>query len=201
MSEPLFSMDDIVKQSHGNSDKKQAAKLKVFDKKHFQSVNNIHELLSPPGEGEIYFIWTLRSFNAFSFINYFLEHKGKIDDLIITTYNISRIIISALMRLIDENKIDHLTLFLSDAAKSLFPKSYNELMEQAKKRPDKVKFHYAWNHSKVTLINIGKEYFILEGSGNFSENSRHEQYILINDKETYEFRKQWILAEIDTISE
>lgn len=198
MSKPLFNIEDLKGSSKDGSDRKQSATMKVFEKKHCQAVNNIGELISPPSPGEIYFIWSLRSFNAFSFIKYFLEHKGPIDDLIITSYNMSRIIITALMRLLDENQVKHLTLFLSDAAKNLFPKSYIELMEQGTKRPDKMKFHYAWNHSKIALIKISDDYYVLEGSGNFSENSRHEQYLLTNDKELYEFRRNWILAEINT---
>ena len=46
-----------------------------------------------------------------------------------------------------------------------------------------------WNHSKVQLIKSDGNYFVVEGSGNFSENAANEQYIFVNNEEVYRFRK------------
>ena len=35
-------------------------------------------------------------------------------------------------------------------------------------------------------------YYILEGSGNLSFNSRVEQYVIDNDKELFNFTKDWM---------
>jgi len=199
MNEPLFKMSDITKPDAAvnSEDKKQEAMMKRFILKHSQALNNVAELCGKlPDHGEFFALWSLRSFNTFTFIQYFIDQRGSIDDLIITTYNMSRLVIGALMRLVDEGKINKLTIILSDAAKSLFPASYKMMLEEAEKRADKVSYHYSWNHSKVALAQITDECFVLEGSGNFSENARHEQYILTNNSELYEFRKKWILGSI-----
>lgn len=199
MSEPLFRMSEITKPDSAVSseDKKQDAFMKRFMMKHSRALNNVAELCGKlPDHGEFFALWSLRSFNTFTFIQYFIEQRGTIDDLIITTYNMSRLVIGALMRLVDEGKIHKLTIILSDAAKSLFPASYTMMLEEAGKRTDKVSYHYSWNHSKVALAQIADDCFVLEGSGNFSENSRHEQYILTNNSELYEFRKSWILRAV-----
>lgn len=49
---------------------------------------------------------------------------------------------------------------------------------------------FAWNHSKVNLIQTHDEYYVIEGSGNWSNNAHFEQYIFVNDKEVFDFRKQ-----------
>lgn len=199
MNELPFRLSDFKKNASGVAveEKHHDAMMKRFAQRHSQALNNVQELCGKlPEYAEFYALWTLKSFNAFTFIQYFIAERGKIDELIITTYNMSRLVIGALMRLVDTGKIDSLTVFLSDAAKSLFPASYKMVQEESVKRADKVKFHYAWNHSKVALAKIAEDYFVLEGSGNFSENSRHEQYILTNNDELYEFRKKWIIDSI-----
>lgn len=63
---------------------------------------------------------------------------------------------------------------------------------------NQIHFHvkYAWNHSKVTLLRSSDNHFVIEGSGNFSDNSRHEQYIFLNSKKVFYFRKNWIMNDI-----
>ena len=90
MSEPLFKYNDLIKQDAGVSgeDKKHAAFMKRFMMRHSQVLNNVAELCGElPEHGEFYALWSLRSFNTFTFVQYFINQRGAIDDLIITTYN------------------------------------------------------------------------------------------------------------------
>ena len=48
------------------------------------------------------------------------------------------------------------------------------------------------NHTKIILFQIGDNYYTIEGSANFSSNPRIEQYNMINDRQLYEFHKQWM---------
>lgn len=79
-------------------------------------------------------------------------------------------------------------LYVSDVAKSMFPKAFEALNEINARTPN-LNVNYVWNHSKVAIIQCADNYFVCEGSGNFSNNARHEQYILINDQKFHEFRK------------
>ena len=49
-----------------------------------------------PQEGVTIYLWTLNSFNAFTFIPYIIDQTGKIIELIISTYSINVRIINAL---------------------------------------------------------------------------------------------------------
>lgn len=156
------------------------------------SIENLKDLAGKlPLPGEIFFLWSLKSFNAFSFIKYVITERGRIDELILSSYNITKMIFETLMRLVDNRLISHLHLTLSDVAKTRFPQIYDLVNGESAKR-DQVDVLYMWNHSKVSLMRSGDDHFIVEGSGNFSENSRHEQYIFMNSKEIYEFRGEWI---------
>ena len=48
------------------------------------------------------------------------------------------------------------------------------------------------NHSKVTLLKMGNEYFTIEGSANYTANPRIEQFVLSNHKELYYFHREWM---------
>ncbi len=144
-----------------------------------------------PSENEIFFMWTLNSFNAFTFVPFIIKNVGIIDELIISTYSINRRIIDAFMRYFDAGKILNLTVLISDSLKYRLPKVYDHLQSLIANRP-RIWVIYAWNHSKIALARSGKDHFVFEGSGNFSENSQYEQYILINSQKIYEFRRQCI---------
>jgi len=44
----------------------------------------------------------------------------------------------------------------------------------------------------IRTAECGK-HIVFEGSGNLSDNARIEQYILENNKQAYEFHKNWIM--------
>jgi len=161
------------------------------------SLSNLSELAqSLPMFHQIYFLWSLKSFNAFAFIHFVLQQRAAIDELVISSYNITREIFIKLLALLDEGSIRHMHLTLSDVAKSRFPLVYDLVNGEASRR-DNLEVLYLWNHSKVTLMRCGSDHFIVEGSGNFSENSRHEQYVFLNNPQIYEFRSAWIKNSIN----
>jgi len=180
--------DEQVSEQKG----KQSIHRSTLDKYDTISIDNLKDLAGRlPLPGEIYFLWSLKSFNAFAFIKYVITERGKVDELTLSSYNITKVIFETLMRLVDNGLITHLHLTLSDVAKTRFPQIYDLVNGEADKR-DQVDVLYMWNHSKVSLMRSEDDHFIVEGSGNFSENSRHEQYIFANSKEIYEFRREWI---------
>jgi hypothetical protein len=190
----FFSLSDINSQQAATD--KSALAVSEFVNTHFQKIGHISELSKNlPNPGEAFFIWTVNQFNAFSFIPYLLSLVGSINNLTITTYSMNIKIIDALNSFLQQKNIDNVFILISDSAKFRIPKVVDHL-NQFNEAYHNVTVRYAWNHSKVTLMNCGDDYFVLEGSGNFSENSRHEQYILINSKDIYEFRKKWIIDEI-----
>ncbi len=180
----LFKLDEINK-SKEQSDS--SAHREKFLKTHFRKVESIKNLLGDyPSEGEAYFLFTLKSFNAFTFIVYIIKHIGVIDELTFSTYSINERILSSLIKWYDKGQIKAINMIISDSIRHRMPKIKDLLDMYSRNR--KMKIAYCWNHSKVTLIKTEDHYFIIEGSGNFSENAMHEQYLFMNSKSVYDFR-------------
>ena len=168
--------------------------VEQFLSTHQVKLNSLKSLVgNPPSPGVAYFIWTDKSFNAFTFIPYFIKEYGYIKELVISTYSINQRILDSFSRYINMGKIQSIILLLSETMKFRNPKVADQLAIYANTHKDIIRFHFGWNHSKITLLNCGDQFFTAEGSGNWSENSRHEQYVMINSQKVFEFRKNCII--------
>jgi hypothetical protein len=83
--------------------------------------------------------------------------------------------------------IERITLLVSDSMIKRNPLVIDNLMGMAKSRPN-VMVLYAWVHAKVCLLQTHENHFVIEGSGNWSENAYYEQYVFANSKALYDFR-------------
>ena len=90
-----------------------------------------------PERDECMFLWTVNSFNAFTFIPYVLKYGGIIDRLSVTTYSINKRIIDALVRYMDSGQIKNVDLLLSDSLKYRVPLIIDHLSHIASNRTDK----------------------------------------------------------------
>lgn len=185
-----FSLDDLedpVEEKPSTS----GIHVEKFLQLHEARISTVKQLTGLlPTDGEIFFLWTVNSFNAFTFIPLIIHDHGVIDELIIATYSINIRIIDALVRLIDKKLIHQVDIFISDSIKTRLPKVYDHLMALVEQKP--VRVYYSWTHAKIALIRSGENYYDVEGSGNWGENAQHEQYVLVNSKSVFEFRKKEI---------
>ncbi|MCH8490019.1 MAG: hypothetical protein LAT81_08840 [Oceanicaulis sp.] len=171
--------------------------LEKFLLEHQEAVKSIKELVGKtPNEGEAYFIWSLNSFNAFTFIPYLVEIHGGIQELVISTYGVNMRIADALLRHIQNGTVEQIEMLIADSLKFRMPKVVDHLKAICENHPQ-ITVKYAWNHSKVMLARCGNQHYVIEGSGNFSENARNEQYIFYQSQRIYEFRKQCIQSAIE----
>lgn len=181
--ELLNRSDDISSPQHST---RSTSTCEAFENMHIEKVNNLKQLMGRvPGRGEIYFLWTLNSFNAFTFITYIIKHFGTIRQLTFSTYSINERILTSLVRWYDKGAIEKIYICISDSIRSRVPKVNDQL--QAFSSTRNIEIGYAWNHSKVTLIRTDEHFFVVAGSGNFSENALNEQYIFLNDERVYNF--------------
>jgi len=141
-----------------------------------------------PEPGEFFALWTKKSFNAFTFIPYFISLFAVIDHLVLSTYSINKRIVDSLIKKIDQGKVLKVEIFISDSIKHRMPSVVDHLEPMIAQRSDRISVVYAWNHSKISLVNIQDKFYCIEGSGNWSENAQYEQYLLFNDKKMYDFR-------------
>jgi hypothetical protein len=159
---------------------------------HLAKVESIKDLNGRlPGEGEIFFLWTLNSFNAFTFIPYMIKSNGNIEELIISTYSISTRILNALIHYIEKRKIEKCHIMISDSIKFRLPKVQEQILYYVGRNPA-FTVSYGWNHSKICLMGTRDGHFVVEGSVNFSENAQYEQYVFVNSSKIFEFRKNMI---------
>jgi hypothetical protein len=159
-----------------------------FDEMHDQKISTIKMLCGRlPEENEVFFLETTNSFNAFTFIVYLIKHAGRIDDLFIATYSINARILESLTNRIEKNEIGEICLYLAESIRYRMPKVKDQL-DMMIKSFENFQVEYAWTHKKVIAARVGDAHFVVEGSGNFSENSAEEQYIFMRSKRIYEFR-------------
>ncbi|WP_421977838.1 hypothetical protein [Roseivirga seohaensis] len=158
-----------------------------FIQKHFLKIKNLKNLVGDfPLPGQVYFLFTLKSFNAFTFIVYTIKNVGIIDCLSLSTYSLNERILNSIIKWYDKGQIKQINITISDSIRHRMPK-VNDLLELYSADRN-INITRAWNHSKITLIKVASHHFVIEGSGNFSENAMHEQYIWTNDPEVYDFR-------------
>lgn len=192
---PLFDLNKIGKQA--TEPQPPEAKDKQLGLKylaeHYQKVESLKNLNGHlPQMGEVFFLFTLNSFNAFTFIPYIIKERGQIHELVISTYSINQRILQAFSKLMHSGELHTVNILISDSIKFRVPKVADQLQHLQEVYAGRLTVNFAWNHSKITLIKTAKDYFVAEGSGNWSENAANEQYILLNNEQVYNFRKSCI---------
>lgn len=172
------------------------ARLSIrFLAEHYEKIQSVKDLIGrPPAPGHSLFLWTEMSFNGFTFIPYLVKERNHIDELVLSTYSINKRILLSFMRMVDAGSIGKIRILVADSLKHQRPAVTGQLDYFAESNPDRLHVTYAWNHSKIMLARCGKDHFVIEGSGNWSENSRHEQYLFCNSEELFRFRKGCIEA-------
>jgi hypothetical protein len=154
---------------------------------HFEKVASLQEDLTRlPTPGEIFFLLSEGSFNAFTFIP-LIAKRFPVKELFASTYSISRRVVEAVIEMHDKGMIEQVTLLVSESMIKRNPVTIDNLMAMAKDRPN-VNVLYAWVHAKVCLLRTHEFHYVIEGSGNWAENAQYEQYLLANDKGLYDFR-------------
>lgn len=163
--------------------------LSKYLNKHYQRIKNLpDDLLRLPSPEEVFFLDTENAFNAFTFI-VMVAKTQSIKELFASTYSINIRVIESLMELHDNGFIDKINLMVSDSLIKRNPTTIDLLSALVKSRPN-IKVIYTWNHSKVSLMQTEYNYYVVEGSGNWSENALIEQYVFTNSQMVFEGRKK-----------
>lgn len=188
----LFSLAEFAapERSQNTGDRSEVLRMK-FLRKHEAKIESLKQLVgTTPDQGEAVFLYTLKSFNAFTFIVYVIKHVGVIEELCLSTYSLNERILTSMVKWYDKGQIKQIRISISDSIRHRMPKVYDLIELQSQSRDFQV--NYCWNHSKITLMKTAGANYVVEGSGNFSENAMHEQYIWMNDSQIYAFRKACI---------
>lgn len=156
---------------------------------HCEKLQNLEkDLTRLPGQNEFFFLQTENSFNAFTFIPLVCQHE-RIKQLYASTYSISSKVVNALVELHDSGFVDAITLLISDSMIKRNPTTIDNLCSMAASRGN-ITVLFTWVHAKVCILETDNHHYIIEGSGNWSDNAQYEQYVFGNSQSVYEFRKE-----------
>jgi len=189
-----FWDDDI------SSDKlKQRAirRIKKNNEIHFIKAKALSDLCQKPKKNEQYRIITEKQFNAYALILHLLESEP-IDEMYLAIYRINQPTVKSIINFIEADKIKNATFVISNFFnQTKKPERWAiELKEYCEKKKN-CRHIYIHNHAKVLAIKTKTGYYIFEGSGNMSDNARIEQYLYENNKEVFDFHKNWMLELIN----
>lgn len=150
-----------------------------------------------PKEGEYKSFQSAGLSDAGSFLYAVVEEFLIIEEAIIATWTISKKNVLKILDYIDNGKINKLIFLINDGmlnTNSTKP-IYSFMRLEFDKRKDKILYNVANSHAKIQCYKTSQNYLTISGSGNWSENPRIENYIILGHKKEYEYNKQWISLE------
>lgn len=163
-----------------------------FDNLLCKSVSSFSEILHQgiPKKNYQLRIVTSKAFNAITLLDYCFKNF-KITEVYVAVYRMNKNSAKYIIDLIQNSEFN-ISIVVSNFFRN--NKNYEEwarLLVDLKSENLKVSF--AQNHAKVFLCKtICGKYIVFEGSGNLSDNARIEQYLLEDNKKSFDFHKKWI---------
>jgi hypothetical protein len=189
LSDPLLT-DNNGKASLRKREWKKAVKTQNRDA---EFVDLINEIGGMPKHDEVVYMKSNGLSDTGSIFRY-ISNNYDLNELYLSTWIISRPNIEHLEALVANNKISHIYFVASTRLKQLTKSNYAFLVEQFKKHPNKITFKITNSHAKTFSVSTKEgDYFTVTGSGNWTENPRIENYVILNDKNAFDHNKDWML--------
>jgi hypothetical protein len=189
----LFELDDKVED---NSTKLMTSrKIKINDKlkvKSFLKKEKAIVVMSEiPEPGESIHIVSNGTFDYFTLVPIAIELMGgNINDFYFSTWTLNNSNCESILKLYDEKKVKSINCLVGLYFMKREAQVFNMIYEGLKERGQRIFSNE--NHSKVTLLENGKDFIVICGSANFTSNPRIEQFTIYNSKELFDFHKSWM---------
>jgi len=152
------------------------------------------EKIGLPERGSQIMMVSDESFNSLTFLLYIMKDVEYIDELVLSFYSFSMKALKFVEDLVDQGivkKFIFQTSYLRKYGTSVaLPQKISSMIEKFGK--DRVSGSFINSHAKIMLCNIGDKYYVVEGSGNLPLKVKMEQYLVEDNKESYDFHKNWI---------
>jgi len=159
---------------------------------HFKKAKALSDLCEKPKQGEQWRIVTEKQFNAFAVILNVLQEEI-IEELYLAIYRINEPTVASIIDYIESGKIKKAYFVISNFFnQTKKPERWAIQLKEFANKNKNTKHVYTHNHSKCLAVKTKDNYYVFEGSGNMSDNARIEQYVYENNKQVFEFHKQWI---------
>lgn len=162
--------------------------FKKFAAKNTQTLKKV-EQIGLPQKGEQVRLITMNAFNTISIVDY-ISRQEKITKAVFVIFAINQSAARLLIEMEKAGRIDNIKFIIS-SIRNAGHESKSKAVDMLKERFNDL--IYVNSHAKISILKtINDNYYVIEGSGNFSFNGRIEQYIIDNDKLLYDFSKKWI---------
>lgn len=132
--------------------------------------------------------------NVGDFYQYYRDKYEVIDELCISTWIISRDYIEILLADIKEGRLKKINFILSNRMAQLKGGSsghFNFLKMEFDKNPN-ISLCVINSHAKTFSLKGAGNYITVSGSANWSKNPRIENFVIMNNKEVYDFHQNWM---------
>ena len=146
-----------------------------------------------PEDGEIMQFLSNGASDTGGFFSALLEEYGCIDEMYLSTWTISMANVHRIIEAIDSGRLKQLYFLINDgllktnSTKAIWGAIHNLFTQRG------IKFKAVNSHSKIFCCKMGSKYVTISGSGNWSENPRIENYILVGGEKSFNFNKAWML--------
>lgn len=170
-------------------------KMSRFVISQFARIAEVEDIGIPTKENQQLRFITTSQMNVISFVLYLLEKIGDIDECIMSYYVIGMKTIELIDSLVREGKIKNLYIQTSTIRMSGKDAKAIEAIRAMMREhgADRIGGNLAWAHTKILCCRIGTKSYVIEGSGNLSDNARIEQYLFERSKRSFDFHKGWIM--------
>lgn len=144
-----------------------------------------------PEIGESFHIVSNGSFDYFTLIPIIVKLLGgKSNSFYFSTWTMNMRNSEEIIKMFDNGCFEEIKCLVGLYMKKREPSVFNFMYENLKERSQVIFANE--NHSKVTLLNFGENYIVVQGSANFTANPRIEQFSIHNSKELFNFHKNWM---------
>ena len=170
-------------------------------KTHQERYRQLSDMTAIPKPGEQYLIVTEKKFNAFTIISGVVE-KGIIDEMYLAVYRTNQSTTNAIIDYINNGKILRGAMIISNFfQQTVQSEKWTANLVLFTEEHPRFKVAFVQSHAKVIALRAGSNHYVLEGSGNMTQNAMIEQYRYENSKEVFNFHKQWITELTDAEKE
>lgn len=148
-----------------------------------------------PKKGESFDILANGQSNAGGFYEVIRDEWGQVECLCVATWIINRNYIDILADDLKTGKLKKLVFIISNRMSQLgkgHAPNFNRMKNTFFNNPN-VSFRVVNSHAKTYTMTNGVDYITVDGSGNWSQNPRLENYTITNDKSKFDFRLNWMM--------
>ena len=163
-----------------------------YDKIVCERAENFKRIIGEKLEPNIqYRLVSTTAFNSIIVLKYISELYD-IDEIFIVIYRMNEKAVNKFKELVDSKISGGFLISSFFKNNKIYEKWAKDLVLYCSENKN-MKISFLTTHAKIFIAKTkcGK-HFVFEGSGNFSDNARIEQYLIENNKQVYEFHKKWI---------